>query len=357
MLKSGSECLKECPSPMQVLVDIVHPADVLFFRHPLRQLMSEGAEVLIASREKDVACDLLDEFGLPHRVASRAGKGTFGLARELLGRDAAIFRMARRYRPDVMVGFGGAAIAHVGKLTGIPSVSFYAADTANLQTRLTWPFITKLYVPEPYAGPVPEGRTTRFPGVKELSFFHPENFVADPDVARRNGWDETRENVFIRTVGWGANHDLGKSGWSDADLVALVERLSKRAKVHISSERALPPQLEQHLYRGARSALHHVMAQCRLYVGESATMAHEAAFLGVPAIYDGADHPGTTRELAAHGMLVALRQPGIAPLLESVEDMLSEQRRTQVMQARDAYLAERPNLAGYIADAIRQAAR
>ena len=342
---------------MRILVDIVHPADVLFFRHPLARLMAEGAQIHVASREKDVACALLDEFGLPHEVASKAGKGSFGLARELVVRDAAIWRMARRFRPDVMVGFGGVAIAHVGKLTRIPSVSFYAADTASLQTRLTWPFITRLYVPEPYAGPVPEGRTTRFPGVKELSYFHPENFVADPDVARRSGWAEGEENFFLRTVGWGANHDLGKSGWSDEDLSALVDKLACRGKVHISSERALSAHLEQHLYRGERSALHHVMAHCRLYVGESATMAHEAAFLGVPAIYDGADHPGTTRELAAHGMLAALRQPGLAPLLEAMEEMLSEQRRAEVIAARDAYIAERPNLAGYIADAIRDAAR
>ena len=342
---------------MRILVDIVHPADVLFFRHPLARLMVEGAQIHVASREKDVACALLDEFGLPHAVASKAGKGSFGLARELVVRDAAIWRMARRFRPDVMVGFGGVAIAHVGKLTGIPSVGFYAADTASLQTRLTWPFITRLYVPEPYAGPVPEGRTTRFPGVKELSYFHPDNFVADPDVARRSGWAEGEENFFLRTVGWGANHDLGKSGWSDEDLSALVEKLADKGKVHISSERALPAHLEQHLYRGERSALHHVMAHCRLYVGESATMAHEAAFLGVPAIYDGADHPGTTRELAAQGMLAALRQPGLPSLMEAVEAMLSEQRRAAVIAARDAYIGERPNLAGYIADAIRDAAR
>ena len=350
-------CLKECPGPMRVLVDIVHPADVLFFRHPLRRMMDEGAQVLIASREKDVACDLLDEFGLPHRVASRAGKGTLGLARELVVRDAAVWRMARRFRPDVMVGFGGVAIAHVGKLTGIPSLSFYAADTASLQTRLTWPFISRLYVPEPYAGPVPDGRTTRFPGVKELSYFHPENFVADAGLARRNGWGEARDNFFVRTVGWNANHDLGKSGWSDEDLLALVDRLSARGKVHISSERVLPAQLQPHLYRGDRSALHHVMAQCRLYVGESATMAHEAAFLGVPSIYDGADHPGTTRELASHGMLVALRQPGLEQLLAAVDGMLAEQRRQEVRAARDLYIADRPNLAGYIADAVRAAAR
>ena len=80
---------------MRILVDIVHPADVLFFRHPLAQLLAQGAEVRVASREKDVACALLDEFGLPHAVASKAGMGTFGLARELVVRDAAILRMAR----------------------------------------------------------------------------------------------------------------------------------------------------------------------------------------------------------------------------------------------------------------------
>ena len=61
------------------------------FRVKFLERLSAG---LYASREKDVACDLLDEFGLPHRVASRAGRGTFGLARELLVRDAAIWRMA-----------------------------------------------------------------------------------------------------------------------------------------------------------------------------------------------------------------------------------------------------------------------
>lgn len=341
---------------MKILLDIVHPADVLFFRHPIERLRNGGAEIRIASREKDVACALLDEFGLPHRVASRAGKGTFGLARELLVRNARIFAMAREFRPDVMVGFGGVSIAHVGKLTGIPSVSFYAADTASLQTRLTWPFITKLYVPEPYAGPVPLGRTERFPGVKELSYFHPENFTADVETARRNGLAKG-ESYFLRTVGWGANHDLGKSGWSDEELFVLVERLSIRGTVHISSERPLPAHLQPFLYTGERGALHHVMAHCSLYVGESATMAHEAAFLGVPAIYDGADHPGTTRELAAHGMLTALRQPGIEPLLAQVEAMLTPEKQAEVSAARDAYIADRPNLAGFIADAILREAR
>src|SRR5690606_14564674 len=115
-------------------------------------------------------------------------------------------------------GLGGVSISHVGFATGYPAISFYAADTANLQTRMTWPFITHLFVPESYAGPTPHGRTSRFPGVKELSYFHPENFVARDDLALTNGWDPERDNFLVRTVGWNANHDIGKSGWDEETL-------------------------------------------------------------------------------------------------------------------------------------------
>ena len=337
---------------MRILFDMVHPADVLFFLHPIRKLLAAGNVVDIASREKDVTCALLDQFGLPHRSASTAATGYFGLAQEMLVRDAVILRRAIRFRPDVMVGFGGVAISHVGKLTGRPAISFYAADTASLQTKLTWPFITHLYVPEPYAGQTPTGRTTRFPGIKELSYFHPDNFTIDDDIALRNGWDPQRDNFFIRTVSWRANHDIGKSGWSDVTLASLVRKLSARGKVHISSERELSADLAPFAYRGAKNELHHVMGKCRLYIGESATMAHEACLLGVPSIYDGADHPGTTLELQSNGLLRALRQPGADLLFATVDDLLKPTARKNVEDRRNVYLASRANLADFIVEAI-----
>lgn len=341
---------------MRILFDIVHPADVLFFLHPIRTLMAAGDSVKIVSRKKDVACVLLDQFGLDHRPVSEAASGRAGLARELLLRDLAMLRVARSFRPDVMIGLGGVSISHVGKLTGIPSISFYAADTANLQTRLTWPFIDHLYVPQAYSGTVPAGRTSRFPGIKELSYFHPENFRLDASIAARNGWVAGRDNFFIRTVSWRANHDIGKQGWSDATLKALVDKLSTRGTVHISSERTLPPEFDAFVYRGNESELHHLLGKCRLYVGESATMAHEASLLGTPAIYDGADHPGTTREMARHGLVTALRQPGRQVLLEEVDRMLADDADALVLR-RDAYLATRANLSHFIVEAIRRHAR
>lgn len=337
---------------MRVLFDIVHPADVLMFYHPIKRLLARGDEVLVLSREKDVACRLLDELGIAHRTISSKGSGAFGLARELVQRDLAMLREVRRFRPNVMLGLGGVSIAHAGWLLRRPSIAFYAADTAKLQTRLTWPFITHLYVPQVYRGSTPEGRTTRFPGIKELSYFHPDNFSVDEARARKAGWKDGQECFLIRTVAWGANHDIGKSGWSDETLAALVEFLARRGRVILSTERELSPELQPYLYRGEAKDLHHLMAKCALYVGESATMAHEAALLGAPAIYDGTDHPGTTRDLASSGLVTALKQPGGSALIQQVERLLSPAAGQGFDDARNAYLAGKGNLADYIMTAI-----
>lgn len=342
---------------MKVLFDIVHPADVLFFYHPLRKLQALGWDVLVLAREKDVACTLLDSFGIPFKSVSVAGAGKIGLARELLTRDIRVGIEALRFRPDVMIGFGGVAISHVGAVTRIPSLSFYDTDTAKLQTRLTWPFISHLFVPEAYQGETPAGRTSRFPGIKEMSYFHPDNFRADKANAINAGLDPSARNFLVRTVSWRANHDIGKTGWSDDQLRMLVNRLSQIGKVHISTERALPSDLSASLYQGPANAIHDLMAHCDLYVGESATMALEAAVLGTPAIYDGADHPGTVRELQSAGLLTALHQQGSAQLMAKVEHMLEAQSRSAFDEAREAYLHRCSNLADYIVDAVVRFAR
>ena len=57
---------------MKILFDLVHPANVLFFYHPIRLLSTSGADVRIASRHKEVLVKLLDEFDLSHKPLSTA---------------------------------------------------------------------------------------------------------------------------------------------------------------------------------------------------------------------------------------------------------------------------------------------
>ncbi len=81
---------------VKVLIDISHPAHVHFFRHPLRLLQARGHEVLVTSRKKEMALDLLRELQIEHIELSAMGKrGMLSLARELVIRDLKLRRIVR----------------------------------------------------------------------------------------------------------------------------------------------------------------------------------------------------------------------------------------------------------------------
>ncbi|MDX1756687.1 MAG: DUF354 domain-containing protein [Marinobacter sp.] len=270
---------------MKVLIDICHPAHFHFFKKPIDILESLGHEVVITSRDKEVAIKLIEESGREHQcLYHNVGEGIWGLATELLGRNFALYRYIRKEKPDVMAAIGGIFVAQVGAFTRIPSIAFYDTENAKLQNLFTYPFASVVSVPDCYQGRVPP-HTDRYKGYHELSYLHPDSFEASREIAVDSGLSPTGDTFLIRVVSWKANHDIGEEGWSQELLEKVVIFLSQRGKVIVSSEGPLPEKLERFAYLGNPSNLHHVMAFCRLFVGESATMASESVVLGVPAIY------------------------------------------------------------------------
>lgn len=340
---------------MRILVEIVHPADVLFYRRPIGMFLDRGDSVHVVSRHKDVACDLLDGFGIPHVPVSTAGRGMVGLAGELLRRDIALWREIRRFSPNVMLGFGGVAISHAGRLTGVPSVVHYDSENATLQTRLAWPFVSSLTVPEDYTGPVPAKRTRRLPGTKELSYFHPDGFRPDAERARAAGLDPARRNVVVRLVEWRANHDIGKAGWTAEEAATLAAALGPGVRLHVSAEGALPEALAPYRYTAPPSEMHHLLAFSDALIGESATMACEAVTLGVPALYAGRDFPGYTLGLERAGLLTLLRPDEREGLIPAARALL--EGRAAFRQRHADWLARCPDWAtAVVAEADRMVA-
>lgn len=271
---------------MKFLFDITHPAHVHFFKNSIRRLEALGHETLITSRYKDCTIDLLDELGLTHTPISRQGSGSaLGMAKELFLRNRALQRLIREERPTKLAALGGTSASQAGLLTGTPSIIFYDTEDARLQNLITYPFCTRIVVPECYQGWLPKRRGVRYPGFHELSYLAPEYFHPDRRKAIANGLNADGNTFFIRLVSWQASHDTGLKGWARETLLETVELLGQHGKVIISSEARLPEELSHLSYSGPLKEVHHLLAFCRLYVGESATMASEAAIMGVPAIY------------------------------------------------------------------------
>ncbi len=271
---------------MRILIDITHPAHAHFFKNPIKLLKNQNHEIIITSRIKDNATDLLDNFDFPHTILTTAAqnKNLFSFAKELIKRDYLLSKIVKKYKPDVLGAIGGTFIAHAGFITNTPSIVFYDTENAKLQNLITYKLASLIITPQCYESWLPKNNV-KYSGYHELSYLAPAYFSPDRAVAISNGINPNKDNFFIRLVSWNANHDIGEKGLTQKTIEKITHKLSKIGNVIISSESKLPPQLEKFKYNGQISNIHHVLSHCRAYIGESATMASEAVILGVPAVY------------------------------------------------------------------------
>ncbi len=149
---------------------------------------------------------------------------------------------------------------------------------------ITWPTATVVCSPDCYTKSA--GKKHRlYPGIHELAYLHPDRFTPDTDVVKSLGIDPSERFCIIRMVGWGACHDVGQYGIAQHKQVELIKEISKYARPYITSEGELPGELEEYKLKIPVHQFHHVLAFSSLCITEGATVASEAAVLGVPVIY------------------------------------------------------------------------
>lgn len=337
---------------LKILVDIGHPAHVHFYSTPIKLWMERGHSVVITSRIKEMATDLLDVVGVKHEVLSEMNDGTkIGMFRELVNRDLALLKVVLREKPNVMTGIGGVYVAHVGCVRRIPSITFYDTENASLSNIITYPFTSLVAVPNCYQAWLPRWHL-KYPGYHELSYLHPNTFTPSRDVAIICGLSSTRPTFLLRIVSWQASHDLTETGWSVEFVKKLVEFLGAKGKVIISSEKPLPSSLQQYQFAGPTDKIHHLMAYAAMYIGESATMASECAVLGVPAIYVAETGRGYTDEQEEkYGLVINRRNLQWQGLSQDIEKILEIPMRVW-QQKREKLLNDKINVSEFVAELV-----
>lgn len=267
---------------LRVLIDILHPAHVHVFKNLWTELVTAGDEVLITAREKDVTVELLEAYAIPHMTLSSQRFGRVGLARELVERTTSLRRVAKRFRPDVMLGVMGAAIAPVGRLMDIPTVVLYDTEAAP-SNRWVFPMSTAVATPSAFKGTVRRSRHLTYNGYQELAYLHPSRF--EPSATAVAQFGLANPYSLVRFVSWEASHDFGHSAMTLDERLDVIKVLSEISTVWISSEGKLPSVLTDRRLDVPVHRIHDVLGCASLLVGDSGTMASEAALLGTPSIY------------------------------------------------------------------------
>lgn len=332
---------------MRILIDILHPAHVHFFRNFRSAMLGAGNEVLITARDKDLTLDLLAAYDIPAEVISIQRRGRLGLATELTTRVRRLLAIARRFQPDVLTGIMGPAIAPVGRLLRRPAVVFYDTENATATNRWVYPMATAVCTPDCYSAPV-RGNHITYPGYHELAYLHPNRFTPDPKVLAAAGITPGEWFAVVRFVGWQASHDLTERGLGAEAKHRLVRLLAERGRVFVSSEGPLPPGLPAAPLPVPPAQVHHLIAAAAIVVGESATMASEAAVLGVPAVLASETGRGYTDDQERRYGLVRRVAPGDAAAVTAAVEQFLTGDRTRYAVARRVLLDDKIDVTAWM---------
>jgi predicted glycosyltransferase len=280
---------------MKILIDINHPAHVHYFRNFYRIMTSQGHEILVVSRNKEIEHKLLSLYNIPYVSRGKGKTGKISKLLYLVYADFKLLVLSLKFKPDLFLNFLHPYPSHVAWLLGKPSLVFSDSEHAKLHHQLTVPFATKIFTPSCYLTDLGE-KQVRFNGYMELSYLHPNYYKPDPSILNILGVKESEKFVIVRFVSWAATHDFGHKGMTLENKRKAVFELGKYAKVFISSEGKLPDDLEAFRIKIPFHKMHDALYYASLLFGESATMASESAILGTPSIFMFNEKLGYTQE-------------------------------------------------------------
>jgi len=329
---------------MDLLADINHPAQVHLFRPVLQACQEKGYDTAVAARDKDLTLGLLDTFDIPYSVIAPVGHGITGRCRELLQREWAMFRWARKHRPRIITGSSVNA-ARVAKLLGLKSVILCEDDAKYIQQFrwLAYPLATAIVTPDVLAYENYGTRHLTYPSFQKLFYLHPNRFTPDRSILGDLGVGEDEPFAIIRLSSLQAHHDIGARGMSEDMIRQVIRMTQSKARVFITSEKPLAAEFEPNRLPIAPERVHHALHFAQFFISDSQSMTVEAALLGTPAfkINTFAGIISVIRELEESGLAFGYRPGEETALLGQLETILRMEDMTAEFQRRQQRLLAR----------------
>lgn len=271
---------------MNILIQLSHPAHFHLYKNVAQNFMRDGHQVFILIKTKDILEDLLKQSGLPYynilKEAHRKSK--FGMLWDMLVRDWRILRFVKKHKIDLLTG-STVEVAQVGWLTRKYRVNTGEDDmnVVPLFPKMAGPFMGTILSPRVCNNYSLEPYSVKYESYHELAYLHPNHFQADKTVVEKYFSADT-PFFILRFSSLNAYHDAGIQGINTEIAQHLIDILKPHGRIYITSERELEPQFEPYRIKINTLDMHHVMAFSTLYIGDSQTMAAEAAVLGVPFV-------------------------------------------------------------------------
>jgi predicted glycosyltransferase len=271
---------------MKIFYYAGHPAQFLFFKNAYSILAEKGHDVCLAIKKKDVLENLVQNSNIPYVNVLQEGRknSKAGIITGLIKREWRLFCEIRKFRPDLIMGTDP-ALAHVGKILGIPVITTLEDDYKVIEklAKITYPFTTNILVPEVCDTGKYSIKKIGYPGYMKLAYLHPSVFQKEEGIEAKYGL--TNKYVIIRLASLTAHHDIGIKGINDDVLDDLLNIIQAEGYTPwISAESSTSVKYSKYLLAINPSDMHPVLANASMLICDSQSMSVEAAILGIPSI-------------------------------------------------------------------------
>lgn len=339
---------------MNILIQLSHPAQFHLYKFAAKNLISEGHNVYILIKTKDILEDLMKESGLPYYnilpVAHRKTK--LGVLLDMLIRDYRILKFVHKHKIDLLTG-SAPEVAHIGWLLKKYSVNVIEddAEVVKLYGKVGGPFFQTVLSPVVCDNGSYENKSVKYAGYHKLAYLHPNQFTPDKRIIEKYLGDD-RPFFILRFAELKAYHDDNIRGLNTEIAQKLINILKSYGKVYITSERKLEPQFEKYRLVINPLDIHHFLYFANLYIGDSQSMAVEAAMLGTPSVRfnDFAGKIGVLEELEhKYNLTFAIKSSEPEKLYAKVNELLATPNlKCEFAEKRERMLADKIDVTAFL---------
>jgi len=318
-------------------------------------MKQKGHDFFISAKDKDVTLALLDHYKIKYYNRGRAANSLMGKALNIIKTDIKLLGRVKKFAPDLIISFSSPIAAHLAFLLHKPCIALEDTECAGLVQKSYLSFSQVVLTPSCFNKKLGK-KQTYFNSYKELAYLHPNYFEPHTNIHELLRINKNERYVLVRFVSHNALHDIGVRGIPEEFKIKLVEKLSTFLKVFITSESKLSKQLEPYQISIPSWEMHAVVSGASMLIGESATMAAEAAMLGIPSIFIDNQGRGYTNELEKkYNLVYNFRQSPIDlnNALDKAVDLIQMYNGREIFQGyRKKMLEEKIDITAFMVDFV-----
>jgi predicted glycosyltransferase len=289
---------------LKILIDIIHPADINFYKNAIKELIDHKHEVVVTYINRGSVKKILDEeYSIFKIEIVNIGEHKHKKIKKIInipGRIIQLIKYIKIKKIDLATGFGSFYVGFAGKFSGIKTIIFYDDYEYKEMFKLAKISADKFIIPKSIN--YKSKNTLRVFDYKELSYLHKKYFKPNKDILKKYNLKPFKY-IFIREVSGISLNYKNKNNDMDNIITDLIE---KKNNIVLSLEDK--KQIEKYknnciILKEPVKDFYSLIFFSKLTISSGDTVAREAALLGVPSIYTGKRDMGVNKSLIKKGLI------------------------------------------------------